>query len=536
MRIKAIETAGFGNLSDSRIELEDGLTAVVGANEAGKTFMREAVCQGLYGDGATTSTVLRERIQKWSSTGSFFIKLAIEHEGKEYLIIRDFGEKKNLLIMPDGTEIKDKRKIAVVVEDIVGLPSQASYDATASIPQDEVGNVCGEPSLKEIIEGRIAGAGADTDALIKKVDKSRTRIVTKSRKKGALVEQHEVTEQLETDLDDMRIILKTLAGNKKELNQANRDLAINEQELKDIAAAHEGSTRYIVALRQHEAADTGFDDAQKSHKKYKQAAGDIVDSARAIKELDDRITALQKEIENSSAFDLAQEEHGKLEKKKRDLSARIDAVKKLDGEIAGLESNIEKLKPIEAKELKNTQSLAFEIDSLKNALSQLIFSVDVQPEEGTEYTITADGQVVKGPQADVHVEARVEFPGVASVDMKNVTGEEEPIADEISGKEAVFSNVLDEYGVAKIEDLEALHKEREDAVRDKAQLEEKKTEILDSDDLVELEASLRDLDKDCEKAKEKADKLKAVTLSREELERKGRHKNLWVPEPLKTLP
>ena len=56
MRIKSIETAGFGNLPDGVLELDAGLTAIIGANEKGKTFTWKAIVEGLYGDATTAST------------------------------------------------------------------------------------------------------------------------------------------------------------------------------------------------------------------------------------------------------------------------------------------------------------------------------------------------------------------------------------------------------------------------------------------------------------------------------------------------
>ncbi|MDD5747728.1 MAG: AAA family ATPase [Actinomycetota bacterium] len=524
MLFKALETKGFGNLIDGRTEFKGGLTAIVGANEAGKTFTIEAIQQALYGDGATTSSSLREHLHKWGSTGSFYVKLEVEHEGKLYLITRDYGEKKNLVLLPDGTEVKDKKKIASVVEGLVGLPSLNSFGATACILQDEAGTICTESSLREILESKLAGAGSDTDALLKKIDKVKTVVITKSGKKGLLVEQRDLAENLEVELNNVRSTLEVLARSKQELQKVARDLSQKEQDLKDSTAAYQGSKKYIEVLEKYQSADKAFDDAQESLSKYRQAAKDVLEAGQAIEIIDKRISALKEEVDKARAFVESEADADRLTKEKNDRNGRIQTVKKLDTEIETIEKAMSSLKVVDDKELRNAKALPLEVESLNAVLQQQVFRIEVRAEEDVSFNMAADGELVDDATAYAHAEANIEFPGMAVVDIKNLTGEEEPIADEIARKREVLKDVLDKYKVQTVEELEKIHTERLEAEREKARLEEKRADLLGTDDLVELEAHLREIETDLAKATERMEGLKLHALPAERLDAKNEEK------------
>lgn len=239
MYVKSIETVGFGSLPNGRREFENGFTVIMGPNEVGKSFTIEAVCQGLFGDGATTASQIRENCLKWQSTGQFFIKVEIVHDGDTYAITRDYENKNNILIKPDGEEVTDKRTIAKLVAEMIGLPSLKSFKATACMPQEEVEGVSDEYStLREIIEGQIAGSGSDTDKLAKKINKARFTIRTKSGKKGTLVEIDSRIGAIKSELDEKSDRLDKLAENKKELAKVAAELTEISRELADKSEAY----------------------------------------------------------------------------------------------------------------------------------------------------------------------------------------------------------------------------------------------------------------------------------------------------------
>jgi len=169
MRLKSISTTNFGKIANEKVTFGKGLTVVKGPNEAGKSFSIEAITQGLYGDASSGAAHIREHCRKWGSEGSYSLELEIESGGKKYRIIRDFENKKNILVKPDGTEIKDKETVRTKIASLVGLPSDLAFKATACIPQEEVEKIrTAVSTLREIIEGRLAGSGLDTEKIVKK--------------------------------------------------------------------------------------------------------------------------------------------------------------------------------------------------------------------------------------------------------------------------------------------------------------------------------------------------------------------------------
>ena len=138
MRLLSILPKNFGNLPDKKIEFGKGLTIIRGPNEAGKTFSIEAITQALYGDASSIAAIVREHCRKWGSEGPFSLEMEIESKGKKFVIIRDFGSKKNLFTPENELSTSDKELIRKQISELVGLPSQIAFEVTACIPQEEV--------------------------------------------------------------------------------------------------------------------------------------------------------------------------------------------------------------------------------------------------------------------------------------------------------------------------------------------------------------------------------------------------------------
>lgn len=489
MRITALETSGFGNLPDARVEFSGGLTVVRGPNEAGKSFMMRAISEGLFGDGASAAGDIRDRCRKWNSDGSFFVRIEIVHEGEAYALTRDYGNKKNTLEKPDGSELKDKKKIASWVASVTGLPSATSFRATACIPQEEV-EVVGEESagLRKIIEGRLAGSGSEVDALLKKLTRKKEGILSKNRQKGLLAEQRSLAGALAAEMEAARARVSALAVNKKGLAGVRAELEERSRALEDKRSANEGLTKYITASKEHAAAGAAFDRDSQSLDRCRAAKKDILDSEKALERLKGELDTLAAGVEKAEEFNREDSARDGLEKERESLEKTICSVEGLDARIEKERAALDAMKAVDPVELANARRLPDEIAGLGAALSQLLFSVEVKVKGGVEYALTVDGEGAAGPAAEAHAEAIVDFPQLASVHFKNLTGEGGPIVDEIERKKAVLRDILTGYGVKDVEGLERLVSERGKSEGRLAGLRDKRGELLQEGDLAELKA------------------------------------------------
>ncbi len=520
MRIVSLETSNFGNLPNRRIELPQGLTVVRGPNEAGKSFMLRALIQhGLYGDGSTKSGEVRELCMKWNTDGPYFIKLELEHEGKNYTLTRDFANKKNTLKKPDGDELKDKNKILSIVAGIVGLPSQSSYEATACIPQEEVEIAGGERAdLRKVIEERLAGSGSDTDALVGKLEKKVWKILTKNMQKGELREQEGRAQDLTSSLEEAKGRVELLAENKRRLASVRFEHEKKSAELADKAAALKGSGEYVAADEKYQAADREFDNASDELQKLKQAKQGHADSLKALESLEVKRIALSDRIRKAEEYKVEDDKVLALEQQLASVEKARVLLSEVEEQLANKRELLGKTEPIDEADLKNSKSLPGEIAGLEQGLSEQLFSVKVTSAGDTEFSLMVDGKPVEGPSAEAHGEAVVDFPGLASVHFKNETGEEGPLVDEIARKKAVLQRLLDKYGVGSTEELEVLVTARRGLESGIEGLVEKKTALSEAGDLTELSARAREDTAALEKQKEKRDSLTPSALPLELLE------------------
>ena len=511
-KIASVETAGFGRLEDGKVEFGAGLNCVQALNEGGKTFLTDALCVGLFEDGANSSEKFQNRYRKWKDDGDFFVRLELEHEDKHYVLTRDFGEKTNTLMMPDGAVLRDKRKIAAVVESIIGLPTAKAYRATAFIPQEEAALVCGETSLREMLEKQINGAGSDTNLILKRLDRASASILSKNGKNGELEDLRTMADELKDTLLDQEGRLKVLAANKRELASVEAELEDKHLELDSDEAAGAGFRRYLEAKDQQDKAGFGFEVAEEDLDMFRQTTKDVAQYKAALKESEKKATALQDEIEKAARAVEAEEALQRLQKEAGSLGKKLEAIGKLDTRMAALDKKLGNITAVPLGDLKKARSLASKVESLEAALTQSIFNIKVKPESGAAFTLEADGESIKGKEATAHVAATVGFPGSGTVYISNLTGEKEPLVDQVQRAAEKLESVLKKYDVTEVAELEELHSRREALETERQSLEDRKAGLLGDDDHSELQACQRDLKAELRKAERTRDKYKSASL------------------------
>jgi exonuclease SbcC len=521
MRIIALETNNFGPLPNGRIEFNDGMTVVKGPNEAGKSFMRRALTLGLYGDGSSSSAEIREVFKKWNSDDDYSISIELEHKGDSYTLIRDFGNKKNILIMPGGKEEKDKKTIETFVAGAVGLPAALSFEATACIPQEEVEKVTGaRATLREIIEGRLAGSGSDTDRLVKKIESKATRILTKNKAKGLLPEQQALEGELAEGLAEASERVATLAANKNDLSVVFDELETGSSTLKDKEKALDGSKLYIDAQVKYEQANKDYDLAEDYLQKCRKAKEDLAESSAHLEKLKASQAETSAELLKAQEFVEKDKAVSGMEEELAAVRKKIEAMADCDRQLSEKQAELDSIKVVDATDLKNVRTIPGEIAGLQMTLGEQLFSVEVDAAGGTEFVLTADGEPASGARAEAHAEATVDFPGLAAVRFRNETGEGTPLVEEIDRKKSVLADVLAGYGVTDPEGLEALGIKRLEAEREFRDLKSQKAIISGGADLSELQASDKELKQKLDEESAAREVLLGFAVPAEELEKR----------------
>lgn len=518
--IKSITVKGFGGLPDGRVEFEPGVTLINGPNESGKTTLIDAIKSALYGDGGNSSAKFHERYRQWNSQGDFLVQVEIDTPDGLYVITRDFGHKKNSLVKPDGSEVTDKRKVAAIIEEKIGLPTEKSFTATACVPQQEVASVCEEPSLRAILDGKITGAGNEPSRILKSLDKGRTAILGKSGKTGELAELQRTSSEQKLELDEKRKRLALLVQRKLELAQVAETLAIKSEELEAAEVQLRGQTEYLTAVQALTTAEIAFEATQEDLEQFREAKRVSTESKAKMKELQRAASALEEEIAKAVQHETADQECRQLEKQKASLGKKLSKADELARKVTSQQKKIDGLDVITQPDFRRARKLAAEVSSLQAALEKMVLEVTVNPESGVGFEMKTDGVSVTGKRARAHTRATVTFPGTGTVLVENKTGEGKPIADQLAQKSKALEGILQRYGAECMDDLEQLHAHREAHCTERDRLEDRLDALLGDDDVPELEASLRELRVALDKAARLRDKTRGSALASPELTKK----------------
>lgn len=518
--IKSISVKGFGSLPDGKIEFEPGATLINGPNESGKTTLIDAIKTALYGDGSNNSAKFHERYRKWNSQGDYLVQVEIEAPDGLYVITRDFGNKRNSLVKPDGSEVTDKRKVAAIIEEKVGLPTEKSFTATACVPQQEAASVCEEPSLQAILEGKITGSGNNQGRILKSLDKARMAILGKSGRTGELAELERTSSEQERELDEKREHLDLLIQGKLECAQVTERIAVKSEELEAAEVQFTGQTEYRTAVQALTTAEITFEAAQEDLEQFREAKRLSTESKAKIKELQRTASALEGEITKAVQHDTADQECRQLEKHKASLEKKLSKADELARKVTSRQKKIDALDVIAQPDLRRARKLAAEASSLQTALEKMVLEVTVNPEPGVRFEMKTDGVTATGKRARAHTRATVSFPSAGTVLVENKTGEGKPITDQLAQKSKALQGILKRYGVGSLDELEQLHAHREAHCTERDRLEDRLEALLGDDDVPELEASLRELRGALDKVARLRDKTKGSALASPELTKK----------------
>lgn len=511
--IKSIETSGWRGLKDGLTKFGEGLNFVRAPNEGGKTSCDDSVVACLYGDGAITSEKFHLRNRRWNHDGDFFVRVTLEHEGEDYELTRDFGEKTNTLLLPDGTVVRDKRKIAARVQELMGLPTAGAFQATACIPQEEMALVCGEKSILELCLKQITGSKADTDVLLKKLERQASTYVNKSGKRGELVDLQEEIEHLEVEFTEQESRLKSLVDSKRELASAEAQLSAELLELDSDEAAYAGFRRYNDAQESKKLADFEFECAEEALELYRENRRDIARFKTELREANKKAAALQGEIEKAEKAEQAERELQGLQGEANRLKKKLAALDKLTKRAEELDKKLEKVTAVSHGDLKKARNLASKAEGLESAITQTAIGVEVKTEGSTRFSLEADGTSVRGNTAKAHVEATVTFPGEGTVHVSNLTGGKEPLVQQLERARSSEEALLGKYGVTDVEGLEKLCSHCEALEEKRQRLEERKAGLLGGEEPEELQAASRDLKGELSKAERARDRYRASSLS-----------------------
>jgi len=150
MIISRLSTRHFRSLPDRDWDFAPGFQVIRGANEAGKSSIVEALLVAIYGD-ATSSDTRYTKSQKWGSSERIALRLEMTLNGQRCLLERDFERRKNSITVGKRTATS-KEKVRDLLNEILPLPTEESFLATACVRQDDIVHDLNSSDLRSLIE------------------------------------------------------------------------------------------------------------------------------------------------------------------------------------------------------------------------------------------------------------------------------------------------------------------------------------------------------------------------------------------------
>jgi len=371
MIFQRLSTEGFINLPDRAWKFRPGLQLVRGPNEAGKTALRRALTLAVFQD-ATTSDKKVLALTRWGAS-SMKLRLEFEYGGVVYSVVRDFEARTNLLESADGAlRLKNKEKIREQIRQMLPIPDEAAFRATACMAWDEL-RIEDASRIHNLIEERVISAGG-----INVVDIIRgLEAASRQRHKGeARAAQHPgIFREIEDKLAELNREQEATRRQLDECEHAANELKAREEQL---AAAQ----AQLKILRERESRDKLHRQAVKEVESMAKELLRIEEDIKKAEKLDTEIDGLQQqlavqepplrtleqEVRNAEQLIGLQQRIAAATQEAERLQAQSDAVGRLRQRLAELRAEADAL-PIRKDEAENAfYRLPGEIAALQKAL------------------------------------------------------------------------------------------------------------------------------------------------------------------------
>ncbi len=202
MRITRIKLSHFKAHDELEIEPAAGLTVVRGPNEAGKSSLQQALELALFRKADANREDIR-RAWSWGSEAPPEVELDFEVEGVAGSLRKRFdGSRSEAELRLDGQTIHDHQLIEDRLAELIGVPSESFYRATASVSHADLGAVAGaQAAIGDRLQKAVSGADRGTAKAKQKLKDAVHRYRTAGQvNPGLLKVARAEIDQLERDL------------------------------------------------------------------------------------------------------------------------------------------------------------------------------------------------------------------------------------------------------------------------------------------------------------------------------------------------
>lgn len=293
MTFKKIKIKNFKRFVEKELMFSPGINIVKGLNEQGKSTIVEAIRTLFFVSPTTSSKVFFTKNLTWQSPNNMVLELDFEHDGSNYVLHKDFLNKRVILSNVDQKRsIEEEEKITSVIREMLGVTSEQIFLSTSLVKQYDMTNIKGGGDLVSSIQKSITGGGR---------------------------EGQNVTE-----------VLKYLENELAEYKRGLDRPAKNVGKIKELQQRIEESERRFAELNS-------------KYQKVRGAGGQKKESESKLEEINSKISLLEQQLDNQKVFDEANRKLEQLNGQIKEIEEEIQQIENLKKDQREVENKIGKI-------------------------------------------------------------------------------------------------------------------------------------------------------------------------------------------------
>lgn len=171
MKIKNLKIKNYKKFKDLEVNFDSGINVIVGANEAGKSTVAQALMDLLYADPSTKSQTFFSKTKSWGSNILPSLEMTFYALDAQYRLTKDFNTKQLLLENLDTKVHVDTYKESLAsIKKFIGINTEQVYRKTAFINQGDVALIdSSDDLLHEVTNNGSGESHSGIQGVIKKL-------------------------------------------------------------------------------------------------------------------------------------------------------------------------------------------------------------------------------------------------------------------------------------------------------------------------------------------------------------------------------
>jgi uncharacterized protein YhaN len=202
MFLKSLAIKNFKKFNNQTVNFNGDLTVIKGNNEDGKSTLAEAIITGLFmNPESQTAKVAIGELKSWGQEKLFKITMTFEDEGREFVLEKDFENKKQTLTETASEDTEGKQKIEQFLRNFLFFNKSEVFKKFAVISgRDIMIETAEKKDIKKLFQDIISGSESSPDEIMKKIkdkaDSLGKGLDGRSQKAGSIKESEEKIKEL----------------------------------------------------------------------------------------------------------------------------------------------------------------------------------------------------------------------------------------------------------------------------------------------------------------------------------------------------